>query len=180
MPFPATRDASIDRRHTGVLKTAAKRLGMSFDDYLARINAGDKWCTFGKHWAQKAIFPPDSHRPSGKAQACAPCLDIYHRQLPKKKRPAPKRVPGQTRAVHAVNHAICRGEIANPNTLACVHCGHAGQDRRHEYHHHNGYEFNHRLDVISLCSKCHKRETRRAMGLATFTPPEVLLAISSN
>ncbi|MEN6507066.1 MAG: hypothetical protein ABFD92_21225 [Planctomycetaceae bacterium] len=52
-----------------------------------------------------------------------------------------------------VDAAILRGEIPTPKNLACLDCG----KRAREYHHHNGYDDAHVLDVIPLCRSCHAR-----------------------
>jgi hypothetical protein len=47
--------------------------------------------------------------------------------------------------------------MPRPESLPCSDCGHTGEDRRHEYHHHKGYAAAHHLDVVVLCSLCHGR-----------------------
>lgn len=38
----------------------------------------------------------------------------------------------------------------------CVHCG----SQAHGWHHHKGYDWEHRLDVIPLCWPCHNKAER--------------------
>jgi hypothetical protein len=55
--------------------------------------------------------------------------------------------------MHAAHYA---GLLPPAKTLLCVDCGAQAQ----EYHHHNGYEPEHLLDVIPVCRACHgKRHT---------------------
>lgn len=56
----------------------------------------------------------------------------------------------------ALRKAVLTGELPNIKTLVCVDCGAPAQ----EYHHHNGYEPEHWLDVIPLCHKCHRNRHR--------------------
>lgn len=69
----------------------------------------------------------------------------------------------------------------NPNSLPCVDCGHLGDDRRHEYDHHLGYEAEHHYDVQPVCSKCHaKRDGKKAkqthcINGHEFTPENTII-----
>lgn len=65
-----------------------------------------------------------------------------------------RRDPLKTAARNAVKSAIARGELAHWNTAICAHCGGAAV----HYHHQNGYEREHWLDVIPLCRLCHSNE----------------------
>jgi len=58
----------------GILKVAAKRLGMSYDDYLERISNGFKHCRKCKKWKQKTFFHKDSTRGDGFSPICKKCL----------------------------------------------------------------------------------------------------------
>ncbi|MCB0063479.1 MAG: HNH endonuclease [Caldilineaceae bacterium] len=60
----------------GAMKVAAKRIGIDFDEYLARIEAGDKWCHFGKHWQPIDNFHVDRHRGDGRKAVCKTCLAV--------------------------------------------------------------------------------------------------------
>lgn len=53
----------------------------------------------------------------------------------------------------AVYNAVKRGQMPSAKTLNCCHCG---QQARH-YHHHQGYDSDHRLDVVPVCAQCHGR-----------------------
>ncbi len=56
------------------------------------------------------------------------------------------------RARTAVFHAIRAGKLPNIKTLRCIFCGKPAE----EYHHQNGYDVNHHLDIIPLCALCHR------------------------
>lgn len=60
-------------------------------------------------------------------------------------------------ARYLINLDVQKGRRPNPNDLYCARCGHKGDDRRHEYHHHMGYAARHHYDVIPLCSLCHSQ-----------------------
>lgn len=153
--------------YLGVLKVAAKRIGVSFPEYMTRLNRGEKWCCFGKHWENSDCFPPDNTRGSGRAQACKPCHLSLHR-LRKRKQKNLNRDKVKGYAGRRVNRQIAKGLLPRAQALPCAHCGHSGNDRRHHYHHHKGYEEQHQLDVIALCAWCHVIEDRRLKGLETF------------
>ena len=66
-------------------------------------------------------------------------------------------------ARYKVNLEVMTGRMTNPNDLNCVDCGHKGNDRRHEYDHHLGYDVSHHLDVEAVCTICHhKRDCPKA------------------
>ncbi len=58
---------------------------------------------------------------------------------------------GISMARAAVGNAIKRGELPRAKTLPCSHCGKPA----FSYHHHLGYEREHHLHVIPLCTPCH-------------------------
>lgn len=55
-------------------------------------------------------------------------------------------------ASSALQKAVAEGQLPRVNTLLCSDCGAQASD----YHHHNGYERTHWLDVVPLCRKCHR------------------------
>jgi hypothetical protein len=63
--------------------------------------------------------------------------------------PAEKKLRVQAR--NAVNKAVIAGILPRVTTLHCGKCGAQAES----YHHHNGYDPAHRLDVVPLCNKCH-------------------------
>jgi IS1 family transposase len=34
----------------------ARKIGVSAEEYQKRIEAGDKWCSYSKHWAERGMF----------------------------------------------------------------------------------------------------------------------------
>lgn len=71
-------------------------------------------------------------------------IEITHRHRAK--------YPEKYKARSTVNNAILTGKLPCANTLTCTQCG----NQASEYHHHNGYDSDHWLDVIPLCKACHK------------------------
>lgn len=57
----------------GADKIAAKKIGISLDEYYALQNAGMKWCTKGKHWQPIEHFNIDRTRGSGLTSNCRDC-----------------------------------------------------------------------------------------------------------
>lgn len=53
----------------------------------------------------------------------------------------------------AVHTATANGALPRARTLKCSHCTH----RADGYHHHRGYAREFWLDVVPLCTKCHKK-----------------------
>lgn len=58
----------------GVLKIAAKRIGISFDIYMNIKALGLERCTVGKHWCPPSDFNRNRSRSNGLAQSCRYCL----------------------------------------------------------------------------------------------------------
>lgn len=168
----------------GVEKVAAKRLGIPFEEWKEMRAKGMKWCSYGKHWQEIEFFPPDSTRGDGKAQACFHCFSDFQSKRKRPARPRHNRGELKEAASHAVSHAIRRGELPDPNRVPCSECGHGnppfGKRRRHEYHHHLGYEKENQLKVKVLCSRCHRIESRKEQGLSTYVPPGGHHGISKN
>jgi hypothetical protein len=54
-------------------------------------------------------------------------------------------------ARRAVNNAVRDGKMPRITTQQCAVCGVQAK----EYHHHNGYDMAHWLDVVPLCGVCH-------------------------
>lgn len=50
--------------------TAAKRIGLPVEDYVANLKAGLKWCTSCKQWHQRSIFTVDKSRGDGLTASC--------------------------------------------------------------------------------------------------------------
>jgi hypothetical protein len=63
-----------------------------------------------------------------------------------------QRNPERRSAHKAVSYAVKVGKFPPAWTMVCEHCQEALAS---QYHHHNGYLGEHRLDVIALCTECH-------------------------
>lgn len=152
----------------GVLKIAAKKAGLSLDEYRRRIDEGTKRCTFCQEWKPVDQFAVDASRWDGKTAGCTQCRndrakESYHPvaalfHLPSGPQRIARRAGDKTQAKARINHDVEHGLRPNPNSLFCVNCGHKGSDRRHEYHHVMGYSEMHHYDVLPLCSTCHHGE----------------------
>jgi predicted Fe-S protein YdhL (DUF1289 family) len=59
----------------------------------------------------------------------------------------------EMRARSAVSEAVANGTLPAVRTQTCIGCGLGAE----EYHHHNGYAVDHRLDVVAMCVRCHER-----------------------
>jgi len=151
----------------GFKKIAAGRIGIEYSEYCANLDAGLKWCSYGRHWTNINRFPPDSSRIDGKAQACKPCHVKFHRSL-KRKPTKSDREKLKIQAKNKVNNTIRAGKLPKASTIPCSKCGHFGNDKKHQYHHHKGYEEQFHLDVVVLCIRCHCIEERELKGLETF------------
>ena len=136
----------------GALKVAAGRLGLTFDEYQAKIAAGLKCCQKCRQWKPIEHFGDDATRGSGKDSKCLMCRR-------KRDYGIPTRLPEQDPKLNArdvVNSAVWNGRMPSPKTLQCANCG----DQAREYHHHAGYSREHWFDVTPLCTRCHKAAHR--------------------
>lgn len=62
----------------------------------------------------------------------------------------------ETRAAHnAVNNAVVRGDLPPAATMVCAICD---QAQAAHWHHPNGYEEAHWLDIEPVCRLCHEKE----------------------
>lgn len=155
----------------GVLKIAAKKVGLSLEQYQDRIRSGQKRCTFCEEWKDKQFFDKDTSRWDVLTAGCRECrnerakavyspIDVLFR-LPAGPQRIPRRRGDKAQAKARINHDVEHKLRPNPNDLFCAKCGHKGNDRRHEYHHIMGYDELHHYDVIPLCSRCHHEEHPR-------------------
>ena len=155
----------------GILKIAAKKAGLTLDEYQRRTDAGLKRCTFCEEWKPLDKFAADASRWDGKTAGCVECRngrakEIYDPvsvlfALPAGPRRVARRNGDKSQAKARINSDVEHGLRPNANDLFCSKCGHKGPDRRHEYHHIMGCEEMHHYDVLPLCSKCHHEEHPR-------------------
>ncbi len=151
---------------TGAAKATAARLGLSFDGYAAKVEAGEKWCVGCKAWHPVAAFGVDKGRGDGLATTCVSGRKEKRRakyvRRPRTSKLGASFVPARDgdkeQARARVNHRIKVGLLPDPNDLPCVDCDHAWAEgeRRHEYDHHKGYAAEHQLDVEAVCTTCHR------------------------
>lgn len=57
----------------GALKTAAKRIGVSFEGYLANLASGLKWCTGCRQWKLRIQFGKNRAHADGLCSICSDC-----------------------------------------------------------------------------------------------------------
>lgn len=172
---PAARAASwrkgwhiVGGTKYGCLKAAAKRIGVPFAEYQAKIAAGLKWCTSCRAWHELGTFGVDSDRGSGLAATCLDSRRVVQRRMkfqPKHGWLKPARENDKQQARRRVNYLVEQGIIPRPGDLPCMDCGDGvfSETYRHEYDHYLGYSGAHQLDVEPVCAKCHRNreETRR-------------------
>lgn len=159
---------------TGVRKAAAARFGLTYIEYMKKVDAGQKWCGRCKSWKSTADFTADRSRGDGLSNWCRGCKQARHHAIYRPKlRPSPGRRYVAARdgdalqARRRVNHLVDIGQISHPNALSCVDCGHEHGDgeRRHAYDHHLGYAAQHHEDVEAVCTTCHHaREALRRVA----------------
>ncbi len=145
-------------RRLGVLKTAAHRLGLSFDEYRAHLDAGHRWCTACRLWHPIADFDRDSSRGLGLKSVCKNVARERNRIT------RHRRDPVKQKARLAVALAVRLGRLPRANSVPCTDCGRTWTtgDLRHEYDHFKGYAPEHHLAVEAVCTKCHRsRESVR-------------------
>lgn len=74
--------------------------------------------------------------------------------LRKAKKKAIAKNPQRHRARLAVGHEVRTGRMPPASSCKCTRCG----EEAVEYHHHLGYEEEHKLDVVPVCITCHTSE----------------------
>lgn len=63
-----------------------------------------------------------------------------------------EKYPEKIQARNSVHHAVRTGKLPNVKTLKCSICK---EKQAEHYHHHKGYSYENRLNVIPVCIKCH-------------------------
>lgn len=143
----------------GVLKVAAKRIGMSVEEYQSLQDRGMKYCYACKDWHPIADFGVDLSRGDRLTAICKAAKS----RTPRKGRVQPRE---QIRAHRLIQNRVHRGTLPPPGDLPCSDCGHGGSDRRHEYDHYLGYGPGRNDKVQVVCSLCHaqRHKERRQHG----------------
>jgi len=148
----------------GAFKIAAKKVGISIDEYNSYVSRGLKWCIGCRKWHEKSVFGKDKSRWDGLSAICIESRSKRSRTLykPKPRQPKgrsfiPARNGDKIQARGRINYFVTCGLIPHPNELPCTDCGHIFKKggRRHEYDHHKGYAAQHHEDVEPVCSMCH-------------------------
>ena len=131
-----------------------------------------KRCPKCKTFNPTSKFDKDRTKKDGYHSACKDCVRTYkqgYRQTEKgkesqKRRSEKKRAkfPKRIKARQILNYAVQRGKIPRPESINC-----ACKQPAKEYHHHKGYEPEHWLDVVALCSKCHKKADKGTLEKIT-------------
>ena len=160
-------------RALGSLKTAAQRIGVSFDHYVDSIRGGLRWCHGCRRFLATASFCVDKSRSDGLTRICGTCRNIRNRSAYTPKpglrcgpKPKAARDGDKRQARKRVNQMVKAGELPSPNDVPCTDCNHVAtiETRRHEYDHYLGYGAANHLDVQAVCTKCHRRrETDRGV-----------------
>jgi hypothetical protein len=155
----------LSGRKLGGFKRAADMAGISFQEFIDRVDSGLKRCMSCKQWIKFSGFISDASRWDCLSSRCSECQRRFQRQRyepvpPSEWKPKgpPRKEPrdgDKIQARHLINLDIRHGKRPDPDMLHCAYCGHKGTDRRHEYHHYMGYEARHHYDVIPICSVCH-------------------------
>ena len=160
--------SGLSGRRLGAFKASAAQIGISFEEYISLIESGKKCCTICKSWKCRSEFSRDKSRWDGLDAKCGDCRSELNKRghtivcAEEMRRFGPAQKPyidnDKMQARYLVNKQVKNGHRPNPNDLHCALCGHKGDDKRHEYHHHMGYSEMHVYDVLSVCSTCHHGE----------------------
>lgn len=160
----------------GARKNAARRIGVSIDEYVHRFECGEKWCTNCKAWHLRSAFHRDASRSDGLAASCSTSRSTgrpkgWHEKPninPLTGRPGPSPRPSadddKKQARHRVNLEVRMGRRPPANDLPCADCDHiyVPGGMHHEYDHYLGYAAEFHTEVQAVCVTCHhKRETGR-------------------
>lgn len=153
--------------------TAAKRIGVSPEEYIERRKAGEKWCSHCKAWHLDSAFGKDSARGDGLSASCLASKRVIERK-PRKGRPgrrgfqAPTRDGDKKQARRRINYLVEQGLIPRPDDFPCFDCADAvfSGAYRHEYDHAKGYDGENQLYVEPVCSKCHRNREEARRGQA--------------
>lgn len=163
-----TRVFIMAQTKSGAEIIAAKKCGVTVEQYRMRIAGGEKHCRRCRKWKTHDCYGKDSTRYDGLAAICIVCRseDAKGRRVPKPRvsklgqRFTPIRPQDKKQARYRVNHLVKIGRLANPNLLPCFDCGHTGSDKRHEYDHFEGYSAEKQECVQVACSTCHAKRAR--------------------
>lgn len=171
---------------------AARKLGLSLDQYLAHEASGEKWCTACKGWHPRNAFRSDRSRRDGLSATCSEARNARVRKPPDQHlphtnpatgRPGPAPNPprdGDKQQARARTSREKRlGNLPNATDVPCMDCGRTSDETGlpHDYDHFAGYSAEHHRSVQPVCRACHaKREAARRQACKRghpFTPENV-------
>lgn len=81
--------------HDHKARIGASRLGVTLQEYAAKLGAGLKWCGFGRHWLPRAEFGLNWSTTEGLSADCRNC---------RSKRAARYRAANRARHAAAASH----------------------------------------------------------------------------
>ncbi|MGA9378993.1 MAG: HNH endonuclease [Phormidium sp.] len=111
----------------GAIRCVAKKIGISFEEYISNIEAGFKWCTKCKKWRHIGDFVKDKSRHDGRKCVCINCDS-------KRKMPGPPLRERKSKMIEGF--AWCRGckkWLPSPEIRAGVCKIHAASEARQRY-----------------------------------------------
>ena len=155
--------------HKRSINIAARKAGLSVEEYQERLLLGLKRCSACKTWLSIGLFTRDSSRADGLETKCRRCrtLILKRTHVPKLRQrfgpvPDAPRDGDKRQARRRINVEVRIGKRPHPNSLPCVDCGHiwCAGERRHEYDHSSGYDQNHHYTVEPVCTICHAQRAK--------------------
>lgn len=153
----------------GARLLAARRQGITLEEYVRREASGLKWCSRCRAWEPLSAFGKDASRCDGMAASCHLSRSKHAKET---YTPRPRPAPGRRfvaarandikQAERRVNHLVAIGLLPRPETLPCADCGRSATPKKpNQYHHHRGYGPAAHESVVSLCRSCHTRRHPR-------------------
>lgn len=157
----------------GIEKIAAKKTGLSLEDYHSRITNNEKWCTRCRCWHSVAEFGIDLNRTDGRSAQCRRSKRVIQRALNfgrgRRGWLTETRDGDKLQARRRVNYLVEQGIIPHSDDIPCVDCADMvfSTNYRHEYDHVHGYNGANQLYVEPVCVKCHRNREEARRGEAT-------------
>ena len=135
-------------------------------EFCARAKGDIKFCRGCDSVKRLDRFNKDKNNQDGVQSQCRECKRKAQKSDYEKKKETylirqnerRSKAPLMQKAHSAVFRAIKRGDLIRPTS--CSLCGESEQ--RIEAHHHLGYEVRHQLDVVFLCTSCHRSEENKS------------------
>ncbi len=67
----------MTQTHKGAIQEAARRCGLTIEEYNAHRQANRKWCHYCGYWKATDQFGKDRNRSDGLHAMCRPCRVVY-------------------------------------------------------------------------------------------------------